>query len=297
MKSLKSFVPYQIMYVDGMNLMSRSYHGMHDMTYLGKPTGMLFGVARLVLDWAFRNAGVRVVVVWEGRASWRKRAYPIYKANRAYRNNTEEQMTFYAQVDYIREVLPTMGVDQVWAETFEADDVVHELAIHNYDLRQLFVSTDWDWWPLYGYGDILYGRDILVHDDMRSMFAKKYKTDPIDMNRLWVFKLLTGDPSDNVSGIPRFPKKLAVRLANSSRVILPESIPVMLDEWGETLWAERVRSNGWIIERNRVLLSPAHVPSDAFIWELGCYDRSAFGDTLIKGGMEMLYDRLMRVTQ
>ena len=291
MKSLTDYKPYAVMYVDGMNLLSRSYYGMRDLAYKGRKTGMLYGVARLVLDWRNKNPGIEMVFLWEGEKSWRKAKYPIYKGQRHESKSPEETKEFFECVERVRDSLPSMGVSQSRCDTYEADDLAAFYA--GIEKRKaLFSSGDWDWWALADRGDILYQHSkVLNKEEMSSLFMNKYKTNPVPPNKLWLFKALTGDPSDNLSGVPRFPKKIASELCNV-KDIDEHNVVQHLHRIGKDDWAVKVRENDWLFKRNVELVKFSDVPSEKVERVPGAYSSEGFGDILIKSGMEGLYDRL-----
>jgi 5'-3' exonuclease len=293
MKDLSDYEPYKVMYIDAMNLMSRNYYGMRELEHHGKKTGMLYGVARLFIDWKRKVPGIDIVMVWEGKDSWRKAKYPIYKAYRGERSKVEAT-EFFDSVDRVKNVLPTMGIRQAWCYTYEADDVVSNLITVEKG-KMLLSSGDWDWWEFVGYGDILYQhKDVLTRADMRERFEKKFNVPMIPFDSLWLFKVLCGDASDNVSGIPRFPKKLASVLCNNPSVTIDSLIDALL-KMGEYKWASRVKANKWIIKRNVELIRMSKIPIDDIEWIDGEYSKSDFEDVLLKSGMENLYDRFQGV--
>lgn len=296
MKSLSNYKPYTTMYIDAMNLLTRSFYGMSDLEYKGHKTGMLYGVVRLVLDWRLRNPGIDIVMVWEGRDSWRREKYPIYKGHRAGSHPAKDTKAFFDSIERVKYALPPMGVRQAWADTYEADDTVSALAQYSYRRgdRSLFSSGDWDWWELSAMGDILYQhRDIMVQRDLDAMFVRKFKADPVPPDTLWMFKVLTGDASDNVSGVPRFPRKLASRLCNIDN-IGPGDFVHGLITLGEESWAQKLSDQYWIIERNSELLRSSEVPLDDIDHVDGSYDAVAFGSILLNSGMSSLYDKFSR---
>jgi len=296
MKNLGDFKPYEVMYVDAMNLSMRNYYGMGDLEYHGRKTGMLYGVARLFMEWQKRAPGIEIVMLWEGRDSWRKAKYPIYKAYRGEGRSPEESKEFFGCIEQVKYALPVMGIKQAWCHTYEADDVVANLVMSE-SRKALLSSGDWDWWELAEYGDILYQhKDILTVGEMSARFAKKYNAPMVPFDKLWLFKVLCGDESDKVSGVPRFPRRLASKLCSMEKItagLIPGSILWGLTQLGEGKWAERTRANMWIIERNIELLRTSEVPLKDIEWVDGDYSVEKFGDVLLKSGMENLYDRLM----
>lgn len=303
MKSLSDFQPYSTIYVDGMNLMSRSYYGMHDLSYQGRKTGMMYGMCRFVLDWRQRAPNTSLVVLWEGKNSWRKAKYPIYKYNRMGLKTPEESTEFFDCVDQVKYALPAMGVRQAWAETYEADDVVDVLARSNpKESNSLYSSGDWDWWGLADFGDILYQHSVvLTTETMGAMFEKKFGAKMIPVSKIWLFKALTGDPSDNVSGIPYFPKKIASEICRLDWVT-DNIVENMLDNLDYALrglhadtWADRLVDVAWLIDRNAELLRPSKIPLDKIAWIESAYCMDGFKDVLLKSGMDNMLYRLTGV--
>lgn len=296
MKSLSDYRPrvYDTVYVDAMNLLSRSHHGMSGLTYRGERTGMIYGVARFVLDWRKRSPKTRIVFVWEGRNSWRKDEYPIYKANRVFDRSSGDSREFFDCVERVKYSLPVMGIYQCWSDTYEADDVVYTLAKHDFYARDdslLFSSGDWDWWELVMYGNILYQhRTEMSRAELDVLFTKKFNAPPIPMEKLWIFKVLTGDASDNVSGVPRFPRKLAAEVCRYPGVGEGDILHTLI-RMGEEKWAKRVADNRWIVDRNVVLLRSSNVPMGNIQTVGSAYDYDAFGKVLVDSGMEALYER------
>jgi hypothetical protein len=284
MKSLADFDHYDTVYVDAMNLLARSYYGIRNMSHTGRNTAMLFGVARMALEMRRKYPGISVVLLWEGSGSFRKAKYPIYKAQRTYGSGVEDRREFNDAVDLVRYSLSLMGISQAFAETYEADDLAYYYARHSQG-KTLFSSGDWDWWALIDYGDILYQHNTLCkRDDLSNLFCKKFGVPAIDFSKLWVFKVLTGDSSDNVDGVPRFPRKLAARIA-CNPIDTVADIPRLLHDWNESVWAEKVSRHLWVLERNVELLCLADVPESAVVHTRAVYDRDAFLSVLKDNAM------------
>lgn len=294
MKSLADILLYDVLFVDAMNLCARSYHGLRGLTYRGKSTAMEYGVIRFVLDWRKRNNGIQIIFIWEGQNSWRKEKYPIYKANRKNNQKNSDREDFINSLSRVKECLSVMGVEQQWTPTLEADDTVWASLKVWEGHKQLFASTDWDWWPLSRHGDILYNRDILSADDLKSKFVKKYKCVPIDLDQLYLFKILTGDASDNISGIPRFPKKLAAEVCNLPGVNLDTLVSALLMDLGKSTWANSVKSYKWLLERNQELVMPRVPDKIDVVTVPGDFAIDKFKTILLDAGMVDLYERFSK---
>lgn len=290
MKNLDELTPYSVLFVDAMNLLVCSHYGLAMLEHKGRKTGMLMGALRLIVDWRRRNPGIRIVFVWEGGKSWRKEEYPIYKAQRKSSSDAAASAEFFDSLGRVKAALPIAGVDQVRAATYEADDTVWTV-LKQESGKLLFCSTDWDWWALGDYGDVLYQGDVLTASELTAKFARKFGCDPIPLDRLWVFKVLAGDASDNVSGIPRFPRKLAATLA-ADTAIGPDGLVSGMERLGESGWAEKTRQNLWVLQRNLRLIRPDPPSVESLEWQLGAYDARAFVDVLDANGLDSLRDRV-----
>jgi 5'-3' exonuclease, N-terminal resolvase-like domain len=297
-KNLGDIEPYGVLYIDGMNLLSRSYHGMKGLEYHGRPTGMLFGLMRMFITWRHRYPSMEVVLLWEGEDSWRRKKYPIYKAQRDSSKTAEENRRFFDSLEKVKDILPVTGITQAKCPGFEADDLAFFLAKKE-SRKSAYSSGDWDWWGLADYGDVVYQhRDILDYSKMESMFVNKYNSDFFPVSRLNLFKVLCGDPSDNISGVPRFPRKLASALCNLSFRELPLNeysvfyIEDALVKMNELKWAEKINANGWIIKRNAELILPGKILEASIEWESSQFNFDGMEDVLINNGMSGLFDRL-----
>lgn len=286
MKSLADYKTYDEIYVDGMNLLSRSFHGMDHLEYKGVKTGMLYGVVRFFSTYRRANPRASIVFLWEGKDSWRKKKYPFYKAKRKLRSTGVDKSEFFDNVDRVKEVLPIMGVRQEWVDTMEADD----LAYHHCQLmnvvgkKLLMVSTDEDWY-ICSRSNV----DILYRSGIKT--ALKVDTElGFPGLRLTLFKTLKGCSTDEVSGVPRFPTKLAVILARSCDSM--SGFGDKLKQLGEDFWAQRLVDNLWIVERNKEIVTPADISSKDIQNIDGQYDYKSLCKSLLSYGMENVVNSL-----
>lgn len=248
-KSLNDHVKHRKIFVDAMNLSAISYHGMRSFTHRGQPTGMLFGAMRLVLKYLALDHTCDIVFLWEGRDSWRKAKYPIYKAKRS----VATDRIFFDCIAWLQDILPLAGVTQETYPTYEADDLAELHVSVRGDERLLLVSKDWDWWSFWQPGevDILYGKILLDREFVVAKTKSVYGYS-VPLDKLALFKVLIGDKSDCVDGIPRFPRKLAARLVLDC-THYSEFLEV-LRIYSEDKWACRVVDKYDILERNDDLL-------------------------------------------
>jgi DNA polymerase-1 len=199
-------VPQNII-VDGHNLAFRCLYapGMADLAdSQGRPTGIILGFLRSL--GALRKRWPSALYVsWDGSSQRRKAKYPDYKANRP----AHVGPPTFDQMDYLRKILPALGVYQVYNPNEEADDVIATLARKKLSSQKTVIfSTDRDFIQLVNSNvsvliPALGARKELLFDP--EAVKEHYGVAPEVMVQL---RALLGDSSDNLPGVPRVPKKV-----------------------------------------------------------------------------------------
>ena len=279
MKSLSDLLSYKEVYVDGMNLAARSFHGMKGLSYKGKPTGMLYGVVRLVLDYIGPNR--KIVFLWEGRGSIRKQKDKDYKSKRIPLGDRDDG--FLDSLATVKAILPALGVDQVRCDGLEADDLAYYYAsVGNHPI--LLVSNDSDWLAFASGSprvDVLSGSLLLTE----RMVREKEGLSGLKLTEL---KILKGDPSDNVSGIPRLPTKLAQRMVAESE----GDFYTFLKSIGEHKWAKVLEDNQDVLVRNMLLTMPLPIQGEGLKVTHGARDKGIASQILKEHGMELFVSKV-----
>jgi DNA polymerase-1 len=231
---------YDVILVDGMNVSAIHFHSKKMLSYKGKPTGMLYGVMRLVRTLKDTYPATPVVFLWEGRKNRRKGMYAEYKGNRLLKRD----QGFVESLADVSHALPMSGVAQCSHPRLEADDLAGYFST-KYD-RALLVSNDKDWWQFAQSGkvDVMVKAEILTYEklQMRVGFAPE---------KIPLMKILKGDSSDNIPGIPRFPMKLAIQAINKCKdpYNLIPIVDLLSPKWGKVL-----QDNEDILKRNADLI-------------------------------------------
>jgi len=290
MNSLNDYRPVELILIDAMNLLARNYNGIKNISYKGKNTGAAFGTARFIINmWKDFNTK-NLIFIWEGRNSWRKYKYPFYKSNRKYDRNND----FYECVKGVREILPLFGVKQVSLERYEADDVAGYLLNKNKGLHSLLVSNDWDWWVYLNESiDLWYRNGVTAISSLQAMFERKYNVPDFDVTHIDMFKVITGDSSDGISGIRRFPRKLAAKLAMECSSVY--CIMQYLHD-NEFKWFKQAKLNYTVLTQNYELihlnkLIHIDVESTLDVTE-GVYNKEGLIKAFNERGMFSLIERL-----
>lgn len=145
-----------------------------------------------------------LLMLWDGRAQFRLDLWPDYKANRRDTPEKVEAKEKYAKAKvYIMQALTHLGVDQVLAPQYEADDLAgyfcRKLQASNRDV--LLLTGDKDWIQLVnGKTKWFDPRDKIERHctkaNLREMTGFESTAQFLEA------KALIGDTSDNVPGIP-----------------------------------------------------------------------------------------------
>lgn len=199
-----------ILLIDGMNMLIRSFSLIKSMNPTGHHVGGLIGFLRSLGYMTRMFDPTRVVVVWDGKGGSgnRKNIDPNYKAQRAtsrithwglYDSKAEEQQALIGQLYRLQDYLECLPVQQIMMEKLEADDIIAYLAKqgHKNGKRVTIVSSDKDFLQLVN-------RDIYVYSPIRKVLIgennilDELKVLPTNYN---IVKALLGDNSDNVTGI------------------------------------------------------------------------------------------------
>ncbi len=197
--------------LDANALLHRAWHAIPPLTAPdGRVVNAVYGVLMLVLKIWQEEHPDAMVACWDTEApTFRHEAFEAYKAQRP-----EQSDELYAQIPWIREGLQAMFVDSVFCDGFEADDVIATIATrsHTQGWDVTVVTSDRDAYQL-----IRPGIDVLslkkgVSDTVRfdeDRLQQEYGLTPTQFTD---YKIMRGDPSDNIPGIKGIGEKGATTL-------------------------------------------------------------------------------------
>lgn len=201
------FTPNVIL-VDSMNLSKRYHHALQLVDAQGVPMGAPYGVLKRVHTLADKYPRAEFIFLWEGRTSFRQTLYPEYKAAR--KRSSDD--TFYTSIRTLKKALSYWGIRQVYHPGMEADDLAGYYCAYYAPDKVLLLSNDHDWFQYVSPRVRLQMREGKLYGPRAARVKLGFPPGNIP-----IYKSLTGDTSDNIVGIPRFPKKLAAHLCNSVR--------------------------------------------------------------------------------
>ncbi|TEB04792.1 DNA polymerase I [Pelotomaculum schinkii] len=198
------------MLVDGNSLLHRCFHAFPPMSAPdGRPTNAVFGMLRLLVNIIDARKPTHLAVAFDlSRNSFRKEAYPEYKANRK-----ETDPDLVPQFSIIREVLKALNIPYFEKELYEADDIIGTLACQTQaDYKVKILTGDRDCLQLINEKVsvllTITGVSKLVECTPESTEKKLgFRHDQV-----LSMKALAGDHSDNIPGVRGVGEKTALSL-------------------------------------------------------------------------------------
>jgi len=286
MKCLHDIKAYSTILVDAMNLASRSHHGIR-LSWQGRPTGMLYGVIRFVVNMREQFPKAEVVFLWEGGSNRRKRAYPLYKASR---EGKVSDGSFEESLMSVRQAVGWMGCTQVHHVGLEADDLAYWYTQQTFeDEAVLLVSTDEDWFQCLGPRVDIFRRELI------ETYADIQRTLGYPPERIGLFKVLCGDKSDGVPGIPGMRVRVAksiVSACSGYMAMIDEDLSAVVPGWDAVL--EEIKASWDVVERNAelVLFHPEWVDETLLVRTRGVRDSGRLRDLVEENGMVAMLEKL-----
>ncbi len=198
-----------ILLVDSYSLLFRAHHALPPMaTAAGRPTAALYGTCMLLLKLWREQAPEALAFAVDAPRSFRREIYPAYKGTRqAVPEALAEQLARFAAIP------AALGAPAHAVAGYEADDVLATLARRAGELgrRALIVTGDRDLLQLADrWIDILFigrrGQDHVRYDE--AAVEARFGVPPAQLPSLIA---LTGDPADNLPGIPGVGGRTAAR--------------------------------------------------------------------------------------
>ena len=218
----------KLMILDGNSIVNRAYYGVRMLNAPdGTPTNAVYGFLAILQRLLDANSPDALCVAFDLPApTFRHRQYALYKAQR---KPMPDDLA--VQMPLLKDVLSAMGIKQLSAEGWEADDVLGTVA-------KLCESDGWDCEIVTGDRDSF--QLITEKTDVLHVKTAKGQTETIDydlkrFNDEYGFapplmvdlKALMGDASDNIPGVAGIGEKTALDLIRRFGTI--ESIYSNLD--------------------------------------------------------------------
>jgi len=197
----------ELILVDGSGYIFRAFFAIPQLNNSrGIPTNAVFGFIRMLLKLLKEARPSHIAVVFDAPGkTFRDDLFADYKANRA-----ETPNDLRSQIPYIHRAVEAMRIHSVVIEGYEADDVIGTLAARAAKKRidTVLVTADKDFMQLVG-------PHVSLWDTMRDRrittreIKERFGVEP---HALIDIQALTGDPIDNVKGVPGIGEKTASAL-------------------------------------------------------------------------------------
>ncbi|QOD38644.1 DNA polymerase I [Candidatus Wolbachia massiliensis] len=192
--------------IDGYGFLFRAYYASsHLITTTGISIGGVYGFLKMVLKY-ITHSDYLTIAFDSGKKNFRHDLYPEYKANRV--TPPEDLIPQFA---ILREAVEASNLSYEEIEGYEADDIIATLAARyadHQDFKVVVVSSDKDLFQLLNY-------NILIFDPIKSIYIdEKQVMEKFGVNSSKLLDLLslTGDASDNITGVPGIGPKTAAKL-------------------------------------------------------------------------------------
>ncbi len=193
--------------IDGHNVLYRTFYGVPRLTAPdGTPTNAVLGVARIVLKILRTESPDAVAAVFDSPGPTpRHELYPQYKATRL---KVPEELL--SQMPLVDELIDALGVRRVAVPGVEADDIIGTLSARAEEqgMDVVIVSSDKDLYQLVS------GR-VKVRDGLKENLVGEPQVEEtfgVPPGKVADLLALSGDPSDNVPGVPGIGEKTASAL-------------------------------------------------------------------------------------
>lgn len=198
--------------IDGNSIAYAAQNSRPLKTGAGEPVQAIYGALRTIKRIRTESEEAKLVVLWDSVKDWRTVEYPEYKGER---ESTEELKIMRAELKAQRPKIAAslfyLGVDQLSAEGFEADDLAWVLGSRfekaGYTID--YYTGDMDWLQLITENSRWVDP---IKDRMCDLKSFEEMTKVSDHHAFVQFKALKGDKSDNLHGIPGIGEKTAREL-------------------------------------------------------------------------------------
>jgi len=219
--------------IDGLNLFTRHFVANPSTNKNGESVGGIVGTVSSISYLCEKFKPSRVIIVWEGGGSSRKRRiYSEYKAgrrpqrlNRYYGDDLPDTVqNRNHQVRVIVSIFENLPVPQIYVPDCEADDVIGYLCKYKLsDNKKVIVSSDKDFYQLLDDKTLIYSptwKKFVSFNEVNEKFK-------ISAENFCLAKSLCGDPSDNIGGVKGIGFKTVAKrfpFLNSKKIFLISDI-------------------------------------------------------------------------
>lgn len=200
---------YDFIVVDSHNLAYRQWWHVKDLSHNGVPTGLEFGFIKKVLT-LMGTDPEKLILAWDGRPTRCAALVEDYKDGREKAEGDEP--AWGPRLARLRNAFIDL-CHTLYDENEEADEQIAKFVLRNPGKKILIVSNDKDLQQFVSEN---------VHCDCsKGLFDLETCSEEwgVPPHKIALYKVLDGDKSDNVKGVPRLLTKTKVKLVNRSETI------------------------------------------------------------------------------
>lgn len=182
------------------NSVGYAHHRAKKLSVGGFETQAIIGLLASMREKLLAHRDSRMVICWDSGKSWRHEVYGEYKATRTKsKKQRAEKESYKKQRPFMATFLKHLGIEQVSAKGYEADDIAAMYAkrLSRRGKSVHLITSDKDWLQLVS-DNVTWenGSDLIVTpENFRDVTG--YDT----VEQFVQVKALTGDTSDNIKGV------------------------------------------------------------------------------------------------
>ena len=202
--------------VDGNNIAYRS-DAVLNLSVGTRRVSAIYGMLQTLRHLILKFSPCKIIVAWDSHCEFRRRIYPEYKKHRSVdddpiKKDIKEQL--FEQIDAIRVLLNWINVEQMHLYGYEADDIISYLCSSVDSGKVVIVSNDRDFLQLINDDVALYLPTDKKYIDLQTLSDTSVKVQYAGLTprQILLKKMLCGDKSDNIPGIPGIGDRTAHKL-------------------------------------------------------------------------------------
>tara|TARA_R110000803_G_scaffold22903_3_gene56561 strand:+ start:3118 stop:4125 length:1008 start_codon:yes stop_codon:yes gene_type:complete len=198
--------------VDGNNLIKIGFHGVREFYHNGNHIGGIFHFVNTLKKFLLEHNYDKVIVFWDSKnnSDQRRELFSEYKMNRKSDMNEAKKISFEWQMSRVQQYLEDMFIRQVTIDNCEADDAIAYYCQISVDENKTIFSSDKDLTQLISDNVGVYSPIHRTYYQMGDLIPLKDISIPHD--NITMFKILSGDKSDNIDGIYLLGEKTFAKL-------------------------------------------------------------------------------------
>lgn len=243
----------KLLIIDGHNLLFRMFYGMPSSVInrcgedIKGTMGFIGGLNKLIKF----HKPQKLIIIFDSETSIKDKLemHEDYKQNRIDYSVLPDSENPFSQLKHIYKVLTHLNIHFVESKECEADDYIASICEQlKFKYELMIVSNDKDFLQLVD-------EQVTVFDPLgKGKFytpeavLDKYGITP---SQVIDYKVMVGDKSDNIPGVPGVGAKTAVKILDCGTL---EQLEHIKDALGEKLY-QKLHEHQSIIERNRQLIT------------------------------------------